>query len=98
MKINNQEDQDDDSVQSRFRSVDLATIPKRSSKKNPMFKHTALDLIKEFMVDYWKDSTPNLRVSIQFQIETGINAHEKYDIRVSTDGMSLVVKKKHPFS
>ena len=79
-------------VQSSFNSIQ-GEANKRDSKRME-FKRTLTDLTKEFIVDYWRDSTPNMRVSIQFQVESGTNCQQKYDVRVSTDGMNLVVMKK----
>lgn len=81
-------------VQSAYRSVVHVTAEHKSSGKRDGFAHTSLSLTKEFLCDYWKDSTPNMRVSVQFQLESGYDAHRKLNIRVSTDGMDLVVTKK----
>ena len=79
--------------QSSFNSVRVKHSTKKESK-NLKFMRTITDLTKEFLVDYWRDATPNMRVSVQFQVESGDMAHENYDVRVSTDGLSLVVTKR----
>ena len=81
-------------VQSAFRSVRVPSSERRSSRKNPSFRHTNFTLVNPFIVDYWKDATPNMRVSVQFQVNSGVNSHKKLEVRVSTDGLSLIVSTK----
>ena len=78
-------------VMSSFKSVHDTPNRPNGLSKNTMFVYTNLSLVNPFMVDQWKDATPNKRISIQFQIATGVLAHKKLNVRVSTDGMSLVV-------
>ena len=96
MDINNDvtcdEYEDGTCFQSSFKSIKKES--NRKDSKTLGFKRTVTDLTKEFIVDSWRDSTPNMRVSIQFQVESGDSRHDKYDVRVSTDGLSLVVTKK----
>ena len=47
-------------VQSAFRSVRVPSSERRSSRKNPSFRHTNFTLVNPFIVDYWKDATPNI--------------------------------------
>ena len=50
--------------------------------------------MKEYIVDHWIDPNPRRRGSVQFQLETGIHAHNNNCVRDSTDRLFLVVEKK----
>ena len=91
--VESDDDEEETCLNSAFQSISLKQN-KMKLTKNPNFKHTFEKLRKECMVDYWKDSTPNMRVSVQFLVESGYSAHKNLDVRVSTDGFNLVVTKK----
>jgi len=58
------------------------------------FQPVKLNLVKESIVDVWKDCSPSNRVNAQFQIETGLEAYSELGLRVSADDCNLVVEKQ----
>ena len=72
-----------------------SSVQRRSSSDHVReFQPVKLNLVKESIVDVWKDCSPSNRVSIQFQIETGLEAYSQLGIRVSADGCDLVIEKE----
>ena len=57
-------------------------------------KHYSPTFIPEYIMDTWTDSVPNNRCSIVFLVESGADKHKELDVRISTDGLSLVITNK----
>jgi len=86
---------DDTSVVSAFKSVrDPSAKNNRAHASKSDFIHTKLSIVNVFMVDRWSDPSTNNRISVQFQVSTGVFAHTNLNVRVSSDGMSLVISHK----
>ena len=50
--------------------------------------------IPEYILGVWTDCVPNDRCSISFLVESGTNKYKELNVRISTDGCSLVITKK----
>lgn len=59
-------------------------------------ENVGLMIQKEAILDIWQDCSPRFRVSVQFLLESGAQAHEQVNIRVSDCGNMLVVSKPLP--
>ena len=64
-----------------------------SSANESSLEKVSLQIQKEAIVDVWQDCSPRFRVSVQILLESGVQAHELVDIRVSDCGNFLVVSK-----
>ena len=56
--------------------------------------YTNQSFILDYILSVWPDINLNKRVSVQFCVESGKNAHKQYLIRVSQDGLSLVIERE----
>ena len=50
--------------------------------------------IPEYILDIWTDAVPNDRCLISFLVDSGFEKHKELNVRISTDGCSLVITKK----
>ena len=64
-----------------------------SSVNESSLEKVSLQIQKEAIVDVWQDCSPRFRVSVQILLESGVQAHELVNIRVSDCGNFLVVSK-----
>lgn len=61
------------------------------SKGQVIYTNKSLNL--EYLLCSWCDLNLNKRVSIQFRVESGNDAHKSYLTRVSTSGLELVIDR-----
>ena len=74
-------------------SVTGTICTRRNNYDENRFTGVNLNLKKEAIIDTWQDSSPRYRVSVQFLVESGLQASDKIDVHVSSCGNFLEITK-----